>query len=79
MVGTGDLFLQIFQTGSGVKPASYSMGTGFLSRGVKRSEREVDHSFPSTAEVNNGSIYTTISHYAFITWTGRILLFTARN
>ena len=29
--------------------------------GVKRSEREVDHSFPSIAEVNNGSSYTAVS------------------
>jgi hypothetical protein len=38
------------QTGPGVHPASYAMGTGSLSRGVKRSERGVDHPL-SSAEV----------------------------
>jgi hypothetical protein len=39
------------QTGSGAHPASYPMGTRALSLGVKRSEREADHSPPSRAEV----------------------------
>jgi hypothetical protein len=40
-----------FQNGSGVHPASYLMGTGALSLGVKWPEREVDHSPSSSAEV----------------------------
>jgi hypothetical protein len=36
--------LHSIQTGSGVHPASYLMGTGALSLGVKRPGREVDHS-----------------------------------
>jgi hypothetical protein len=35
----------------GTHPASYTMGTGSLSRGVKRPRRDVDHPHPSTAEV----------------------------
>jgi hypothetical protein len=39
------------QNGSGAHPASYLMGTGALSLGVKRPGREADHSPPSSAEV----------------------------
>jgi hypothetical protein len=39
------------QTGSGAHPASYPMGIGDLSLGVKRPRREADHSLPSSAEV----------------------------
>jgi hypothetical protein len=36
--------LHVVQTGSGVHPTSYTMGTGGgLSSGVKRPEREADH------------------------------------
>jgi hypothetical protein len=38
------------QIGSGVHPASYPIGTGCLSLGVKR---DADHSPPSSAEVKN--------------------------
>jgi hypothetical protein len=36
------------QTSSAAHPASYSVGTGVLSRGVKQQEREVNHS-PSSS------------------------------
>jgi hypothetical protein len=39
------------QNGSGAHPASYPMGTGALSLGIKRQGREADHSPPSSAEV----------------------------
>jgi hypothetical protein len=40
------------QTGSGAHPASYPMGTGGLSLGVKAQlGRDADHSPPSSAEV----------------------------
>jgi hypothetical protein len=39
------------QNGSGAHPASYPIGTGALSVGVKRPGREADHSPPSNAEV----------------------------
>jgi hypothetical protein len=43
--------LDVFQTGSGVHPTSYPMGTGALSPGVKRLGREADQSPPASAEV----------------------------
>jgi len=39
------------QTGSGVHPASYPVGTGVLSLGLKRPSREANHSPSSSAEV----------------------------
>ena len=39
------------QTGPGAHSASYTMGTGSLSRGVKRPGHGVDHPPPSSAEV----------------------------
>jgi hypothetical protein len=51
-VGTGDFFLHHrLQNGSGAHPASYPMGTRGSSLGIKRPEREADHSPPSSAEV----------------------------
>ena len=41
------------QTGFWAHSAFYSMGTGVLSVGTKRSGREVDSWFPSSAEVKN--------------------------
>jgi hypothetical protein len=46
--------LRSIQTGSGAHLASYPMGTGALSPGVKRPGRETDHSSPLSAEVENG-------------------------
>jgi hypothetical protein len=48
---------QRVQTGSGAHPASYPVGTGVSSLGVKRQGREVDHSPPSGAEVKNDELY----------------------
>jgi hypothetical protein len=47
------------QTGSGVHPASYQMGTGVLSLGIKRPGREADHSSLSSAKVKNAWSYTS--------------------
>jgi hypothetical protein len=50
--GTGNVSLHYrFQNGSGAHPASYPMGTGAVSLGVKRPGRAADHSPPSSAEV----------------------------
>jgi hypothetical protein len=46
--------LHSVQTGSEAYPASYPVGTEGSSPGVKRPGREIDHSFPSSAEVING-------------------------
>jgi hypothetical protein len=46
-----ELSLHAIQTGSGVHPASYPMGTGDPFPGVKWPRREADHSPPTNAEV----------------------------
>jgi hypothetical protein len=58
--------LHVVQTGSGVNPPSYPMGTGALSSEVKRLGREADHSPPASAEVKKTWIYTSIPPYAFM-------------
>jgi hypothetical protein len=52
--------LYVVQTGSGVHPTSYTMGTG-----VKRPEREADHSPPTSAEAKKMWIYTSTPPYVF--------------
>jgi hypothetical protein len=47
------------RSGCGARPASYPMGTGALSMGVKRPRREADHSPLSSAEVKNLWNYTS--------------------
>jgi hypothetical protein len=47
-------YLHVVQTGSGAHPASYPVGTGGASPGVKRPGSEADHSPPSSAGVKNG-------------------------
>ena len=44
---------------SGAHPTSYSMGTGSSSSAGKRQGREVNHSSPSSSEVNNEWSYTS--------------------
>ena len=59
LVETKDLsLLQIVQTGSGVNPASYSMGVGVISPAMNHLGREVDHWPPHSAEVKNESSST---------------------
>jgi hypothetical protein len=53
-------FLQTVQTGSGVHPASYSVGKGVHSRVAKRPGGEFD-SPPSSNEIMNEWSYTTNS------------------
>jgi hypothetical protein len=55
-----------FQTGSGAHPASYPTGIGSLF-GVKRPEREADHSSPSSTEIKNVWRYTSTPPYVFMT------------
>jgi hypothetical protein len=45
----------------GPHPASYPLGTGALSPGVKRLGREADHSPPSSAEIENGGAIPPLS------------------
>jgi hypothetical protein len=58
--------VHVVQTGSGVHPTSYPMGTGGSFPGVKRHGREADHSPPASAEVKKMWIYTSTPTYAFM-------------
>jgi hypothetical protein len=49
------------QTDIGAYPASYQIGTGGISAGVKRQGPEADHS-PSSAEVKNGGAMFPLPH-----------------
>jgi hypothetical protein len=57
-VGSRIFTSPIVQTGSGVHPISYTMGSGGSSTGVKWLGREADHSPPTSAEVKKMWIYT---------------------
>jgi hypothetical protein len=59
-------FLHVVQTGSGVHPTSYTMGTVDSFPGVKQPGREADHSPPTSAEVKKMWIYTSTPPYAFM-------------
>jgi hypothetical protein len=68
-VGPGNFSLRHrVQTGSGVHPASYPMGTGALSLGVKWPGREADHSAPSSVKVKNA--YSLPPLYNTSSWRG---------
>jgi hypothetical protein len=58
--------LYIVQTGSGVHPTSYKMGTGDFFPGVKRQGREVDHSALTSTEVKKMWIYTSTPPIVFM-------------
>jgi hypothetical protein len=54
---TGARDLSLFhsaQIGSHIQPASYSMGTGDLSLGIKQPGHEADNSPPFSAETKSG-------------------------
>jgi len=57
-VGTKDFFFQNFQTDSADHSLSYSIGKKVLSRELKWTGHEVDHSPPSSSKVNNEWSYT---------------------
>jgi hypothetical protein len=57
--------LHVVQTGSGIHPTSYPMGTGAISFGAKRSELEADNSPPASAEVKKMWLYISTPPYAF--------------
>jgi hypothetical protein len=59
-------FLHVVQTGSGVHPASYPIGIGALSLGVKRAGREAYHSPPTSSEVKKTRVYTSTLPYVFM-------------
>jgi len=50
-------------------PTSYKAGTGgSFSGGLKRPEREADHSSPSSAEVKVLGAIPTLPPYVFMPW-----------
>jgi hypothetical protein len=67
--GQGSFTSSKIQAVPGAHPVSYKMGTGFLSRGVKRPGRGVDHSPHSIADFKNEWSYTSDPPYVFMTWT----------
>jgi hypothetical protein len=64
--GAGNFSLH--QNGSETNPASYPMGPGALSLGIKRPERETDHSPPYSGEVKNAWSYTSDPQCVFMAW-----------
>jgi hypothetical protein len=59
-------FLHVVQTGSGVHPTFYPIGTGGSYPDLKRPGCEADHSPPTSAEVKKMWIYTSTPPYAFM-------------
>jgi hypothetical protein len=60
LAGAGSFSLRCHvHTGCGTQPASFPMCTGALYLGVKRPGRQIDHSPPPRAEVNNAWSYTS--------------------
>jgi hypothetical protein len=53
------------QSGSEAHPAAYPICTKDSFPGVKKSEREVEHSLPSSAEVKNEWSYSSTIPYIF--------------
>jgi hypothetical protein len=60
--------LHCFQVGSGAYPATYAMDTGNSFPGVKRLEREADHSSLSSAEVKKDGAIPAFFHTS--SWYG---------
>jgi hypothetical protein len=54
--------LHVVQTGSGVYPVSYPMGTGGSFPGVKPPKSKPENSPPSNAEVKNGGAIPPLPH-----------------
>jgi hypothetical protein len=59
---------EIFHKGQkqAVREVDYSLGTGGSFSGVKRQEREADHSLSPSAEVKKMWIYTSTPLYVFM-------------
>jgi hypothetical protein len=58
-------FLLNVQTDSGAYLASYAMGTGGISLGVKQPKTEAEHPLSTSAEVKKTGIYTFTPPYVF--------------
>jgi hypothetical protein len=62
------LFTTASRTALGPTQPPLQWVPGALSLGVKRPEREGDHSPPSSAEVKNSWSYTSTPQYVFMEW-----------
>ena len=58
----GPRFSAPIQPGPGAHPASYRMGTGYLSREVKQPGCGIDHPHPSSAKVKELYPYSPFGH-----------------
>jgi hypothetical protein len=58
--------LHVVQTGSGVHPTSYPMGTAGSFPEGKRPGLEADHSLPTSAGVKKMWIYSSTPPYTFM-------------
>jgi hypothetical protein len=68
-VGAGSFSLcHHVQTVSGAHLASYPVGAGALSLGVKRPGHEADYSSTSSVEVKDAWSCTFTPQYAFMAW-----------
>jgi len=68
------VFFKTIRTGFRAHPASCSVGTGILSRGLKRPGREVDRSVASSAAIMNNWGCTSIPS-VYLRGVGRDLTF----
>jgi hypothetical protein len=63
-----DSFCHCVQTASGSHPTSKSFDTGIFSPGEYLSEREADHSLPSSVVVKNAWSYSSTPPYVSMVW-----------
>jgi hypothetical protein len=67
--GAGNfLFTTASRTALGPTQPPNSWVPGVLSLGVKRPDREADHSPPSSTDVKNAWSYTSTPQYVFMAW-----------
>jgi hypothetical protein len=66
-----------YQIDCGTHPAALGMGAGILFSLVRRSERESNHSRPSSVEVRGEWSYTSAAPYALLACARIVLCFTA--
>jgi hypothetical protein len=66
---------QNLHTGFGFQPAFYVVSTGALSAGIKRQEREANHSTPSGTGLGMSGSIPPLKSHALMACSGRTLPF----